>query len=205
MGVDLPTNDESKNEPPAAPSGRGAAPPPVFAAGQLAFGKYRLIEKLGEGGIGEVWRVWNADLEIERALKLIRAEFAGDEDAWKRFDREARLIAKIGHPNIVVLHDLKRTDSFGYIEMEFVRGRSLEEILKESPDQPQALEWIAEVVAQLCSALQAAHEVGIAHRDLKPSHLMIVHSENASAPLQLDDRPLRERVGAAPTQSAGFL
>jgi serine/threonine protein kinase len=171
-------------EPSAAPSDRGAAPPD-FAEGRVVFGKYRLIEKIGEGSIGEVWRVWNADLEIERVLKLIRAEFAGDEEGWKRFEREARAIARLGHPNIVVIHDLKRTGSLGYIEMELVRGQSLDKILKESDDRLQALEWIEQVVMQLCSALQAAHEAGIIHRDIRPSHVMIVNHGNSSEPLQL--------------------
>jgi serine/threonine-protein kinase len=210
MGVDPRSKDESKPEPQAVPFDQDAGPPRDFTVGHVVFEKYRLIEKIAEGDIGEVWRVWHLDLETERALKVIGPEFAGNEEGWKRFEREVRLMIKIGHPNIAVIYDLKRTDSFGYIEMEFVRGQSLDKILKESPDQPQALEWIAEVVAQLCWALQAAHDVGIVHRDIKPSHLMIVNAGTPSEPLKLkvldfSIARLLEREPAAGLTSSGRL
>jgi eukaryotic-like serine/threonine-protein kinase len=162
-------------------------PPPIFEKGQVVFGKYRLLEKIGAGGMGEVWRVWHIDLDTERALKLIKAEIAQNDKGWIRFKREAQLMAKIDHPSAVAVFDFKRTHSIAYIEMEFIRGRSLQEILKQKYGQPMPLEWTAKVLDQLCGLLQVAHghidektgkPAPIIHRDLKPSNLMLVERPN---------------------------
>jgi serine/threonine-protein kinase len=172
----------------------GVAAPTVFAKGEVVFGKYRLLEKIGEGGMGEVWRVWHVDLESERALKLIKAEIAQNDKGWRRFKREAQLMAKINHPNAVSVYDFKRTQSVGYIEMEFVRGRSLADLIKERRDEPMPVDWTASVLDQLCAVLQEAHghldeKTGkpkpIIHRDLKPSNLMLVDRKDASQPPRL--------------------
>ncbi|MFO0890566.1 MAG: bifunctional serine/threonine-protein kinase/formylglycine-generating enzyme family protein [Isosphaeraceae bacterium] len=156
-------------------------PPPSIAPGQVVFGKYRLEKKLGKGGMGEVWLVENLPLQKESALKLIDPKYAQDEKGWRRFEREARVMAKITHPNAVAVHDFRRTQSMAYIEMEYVRGRSLEQYLKEHRG-PVTLEWAARLLDQLCSVLEAAHgyvdrKTGksrpIIHRDLKPSNLML--------------------------------
>jgi serine/threonine protein kinase/formylglycine-generating enzyme required for sulfatase activity len=169
-------------------------PPPVFEVGRVVFGKYRLLEKIGEGGMGEVWRIWHVDLATERALKLIKPELAHNTKGWKRFQREAQLMAKINHSNAVAVYDFRRAQSVGYIEMEFVRGRSLTEILKENRDQPMSLEQTAQILEQLCSVLHDAHShvdettgkpKPIIHRDLKPSNLMIADRKEATGPLRL--------------------
>jgi serine/threonine-protein kinase len=171
-----------------------AAPPPTFEKGKVVFGKYRLMEKIGEGGMGEVWRVWHLGLESERALKLIKPEIAQNDKGWKRFQREAQLMAKINHPNAVAVFDFKRTQSMGYIEMEFIRGQSLTDIFKERHDQPMPPQWIGQILDQLCSVLQEAHEhqdeetgkpKPIIHRDLKPSNLMLVQRKNKDDPPKL--------------------
>src|SRR5271157_5443029 len=159
------------------------APPPIIAKGRDLFGKYRLLEKIGEGGMGEVWLVDNLQLDRKSALKLIKPEIAHNDKGWRRFQREARLMAKLEHPNAVVVYDFKRTHSMGYIEMEFVRGRSLDKYLKEHEGEQLSLEWIAALLDQLCAVLQEAHghldeksgkPKPIIHRDLKPSNLMLV-------------------------------
>lgn len=159
------------------------APPPMIAKGRDLFGKYRLLEKIGEGGMGEVWLVDNLQLDRKSALKLIKPEIAYNDKGWRRFQREARLMAKLEHPNAVVVYDFKRTHSMGYIEMEFVRGRSLDKYLKEHEGEQLSLEWIAALLDQLCAVLQEAHghldeksgkPKPIIHRDLKPSNLMLV-------------------------------
>ena len=164
-----------------------ALPAPVLQIGQVAFGKYRLIEKLGEGGMGEVWRVRHRDLDVERALKLIKPELAQNDKGWRRFQREARLMAKINHPNNVAVNDFGRAQSVGYIEMEYVRGRSLTEVLKDNGEKPMSVEWTAQILDQLCEVLQEAHghtdeKSGeprpIIHRDLKPSNLMLVERKD---------------------------
>jgi serine/threonine protein kinase/formylglycine-generating enzyme required for sulfatase activity len=170
------------------------APPPIFEVGQIFFDKYRFLAKIGEGGMGEVWRVWHVSLETERALKLIKPELAHNDKGWGRFQREARLMAKINHPNAVAVYDFRRTQSVGYIEMEFIRGRSLTEILKDRRDQPMPLDWTAQVLEQICAVLQEAHghvdettgkPKPIIHRDLKPSNLMIAERKNDTGPPRL--------------------
>jgi serine/threonine protein kinase len=165
--------------------------PPLIAQGEVLFGKYRLDEQIGEGGMGSVWKVWHVDMESERALKLIKPEIAQNDRGWKRFRREAQLMDKIKHPGAVRVHDYKRTQGLGYIELEFVRGRSLDQILKSRDGEPMPLIWTARVLEQLCAVLQEAHghvdeKTGapkpIIHRDLKPSNLMLIdvkHDEDA--------------------------
>ncbi len=122
--------DRTRATPPSNEWDKG--PPPLIAEGQVLFGKYRLDEQIGEGGMGSVWKVWHVDMESERALKLIKPEIAQNDKGWRRFRREAQLMDKIKHPGAVRVYDYKRTQGLGYIEMEFVRGRSLEQILKSS-------------------------------------------------------------------------
>ncbi len=169
-------------------------PPPVFEVGRVVFEKYRLLEKIGEGGMGEVWRVWHLDLDTERALKLIKPELAHNTKGWLRFQRKARLMAKINHPNAVTVYDFRRARSVGYIEMEYIRGGSLTKILNDSRDQLMPLDEVAQILDQLCSVLQDAHghvdettgkPKPIIHRDLKPSNLMIVDRKDAAGPLRL--------------------
>ncbi|HZW33575.1 MAG TPA: bifunctional serine/threonine-protein kinase/formylglycine-generating enzyme family protein [Isosphaeraceae bacterium] len=190
------THDAQKTQT-VDPEGSGdwdATPPPVFVEGQVVFGKYRLIKKIGEGGMGEVWRVWHVGLKTERALKLIKAEYAHNTKGWKRFEREAQLMAKIDHPNAVAVYDFDRKQSVGYIEMQFVRGQSLAELLRERHDQPMPLSWTAQILDQLCAVLQEAHGYideedhkpkPIIHRDLKPSNLMLVQPKHESDPPRL--------------------
>ncbi len=97
-------------------------PAPTIEKGHVVFGKYMLEEKIGKGGMGEVWRVENLPLQKEAALKLIDPKYAQDAKGWRRFEREARVMAKITHPNAVAVYDFRRMHSMAYIEMEFVPG-----------------------------------------------------------------------------------
>ncbi len=171
-------------------------PPPIVEKGQVIFGKYRLEEKIGEGAMGEVWLVENIQLDRRSALKLIKQEVAQNDKGWHRFKREARLMAQLTHPNAVAVYDFKRTHSMGYIEMEFVRGRSLDKYLAEFKGQPMTLLWTADILDQLCSVLQDAHghvdekrgkAKPIIHRDLKPSNLMLVDKKPPGQNLKVLD------------------
>ena len=164
--------------------------------GCVLFDRYLLIERIGNGGTGEVWRIRHLELDSERALKLIKPEIARNDKGWRRFQREARLMAKINHPNAVAVYDFGRKQSVGYIEMEFVRGRSLADVLKERHDEPMPWDWTAQVLDQLCSVLQEAHGYvdprsgkpkPILHRDLKPSNLMLVDSKPPGEKLKVRD------------------
>ena len=158
-------------------------PPPEFRPGATVFDKYHLIKMLGEGGMGQVWLVDNIKLERKCALKLIRPEIAKNEKAWRRFKREARVMAKLKHPNAIAVYDFNRSQSVAYIEMEYVKGDSLDNILAEQNGKPMPIEWVVSVLDQLCEVLQEAHDYvdedsgkprPIIHRDLKPSNMMLL-------------------------------
>ena len=188
------SGDSATTEPQTTAGDWDKLPAPVFEVGRVVFGKYRLQEKIGEGGMGEVWKVHNVELDRTSALKLIKPEIAHNDKGWTRFQREARLMAKLNHPNAVAVYDFRRTQSMGYIEMEFIRGRSLDQVLKEHPDKPLTLDWTVQIVDQLCSVLHEAHghedeKTGkskpIIHRDLKPSNLMLADRKQPGREIQL--------------------
>ncbi len=145
-----------------------------FVPGVTIFDKYRVIGLLGQGGMGEVWRVHDEGLDDDRAIKLIRRTTTGlDEDAIARFWLEARVMAKIKNPHAVTVHEihLDQHDA-AYIVMEYVEGESLEKVLHARKTLPLA--FISRLVSQVCSVLEVAHKQKIIHRDLKPSNLMLV-------------------------------
>ncbi|MFC3996472.1 protein kinase [Nocardiopsis sediminis] len=136
-------------------------------------GRYRLVERLGAGGMGEVWRSVDDRLDRPVAVKLIRPEHVGSTEIVARFQREARLTARLaGHPNVVILHDVGEHEDSVYAVMELVRGRTFSAIVRTTGPPPvaQAADWIA----QAASGLAAAHGAGIVHRDVKPGNLMVV-------------------------------
>jgi len=195
------------------------SPPPVIEKDKIIFGKYRLLEKIGEGGMGSVWLVHNMELDRKSALKLIKAEIAQNDKGWRRFRREAQLMAKLEHRNAVAVYDFKRTLGMGYIEMEFVRGRSLDKIVQDKQGEPLPLEMVAPILDQLCSVLQEAHSYtdessgkpkAIIHRDLKPSNLMIVDRKPAEQNLKVLDFGIAKMIdedvqGATELTGAGDI
>ena len=169
--------------------------------GQLVFGKYLVLEFLGEGGMGEVWLVKDVELDVERALKMITRGTDFDADARARFRREARAMARFTHPNVVAVHD-SRLDQrdVAYIVMEYVAGQTIEKILE--PGQPMPLDWTLHVLSQLCEALQEAHDQGIIHRDLKPSNLILVTTPTRGELLKVFDFGIAKilRVEGGPSE-----
>jgi formylglycine-generating enzyme required for sulfatase activity len=159
-------------EPGAAGSGDATTTSDRLAPGLLVFGRYRVERKLGEGGMGTVWLIRHVELDVPRALKLINAGMASDPQVEARFRREARLMALLSHPCAVAVHDARLGGGVAFIEMEYVEGQSLKEVLQEGVPMP--LDWTARVLGQLCDVLQYTHDRGIVHRDLKPSNLMLV-------------------------------
>jgi eukaryotic-like serine/threonine-protein kinase len=147
--------------------------PSVIAPGVVLFDQYKTIRLLGEGGMGEVWLVQNMELDDERALKLIRPDRAFSPEARSRFRHEAQLMARIKHPNSVSVHSAKIKETVAYIEMETVKGKSLDKLLDRG--EPPPLAWTHGVTEQLCSILNYIHgpKVNTVHRDLKPQNLML--------------------------------
>jgi serine/threonine protein kinase len=162
----------SAGPPPAGAHMEEQVPDGPIRPGQVLFGRYEVLRKLGNGGMGEVWMVCHRELNSIRALKLILPRFAIHQIIRVRFSREARVMAKFTHPNIVVVHDARLSGDAAFIEMEYVRGQSLNKLLR--PGVPMPLDWVGRILDQLCDALHAAHENQIVHRDLKPSNLMLV-------------------------------
>lgn len=133
---------------------------------------YRLIERLGEGGMGEVFLVEDLKLQRRAALKLISPGLTRDETRRQRFLQEARLAASIDHPHIAAVHDIGEVDGRTYIAMEYVEGRSLRDVLK---DGALKLRRALDLAIQAGDALAKVHQHGVIHRDLKPENLLITH------------------------------
>ena len=137
------------------------------------LGPYEVLAPLGAGGMGEVWRARDTRLGREVAVKVLPDPLAGDAVALARFEREARAVAALSHPNILAIHDVGREGTTVYSVMELLEGETLRSRLREGPLPPRkALEFAREVA----SGLAAAHEKGIVHRDLKPDNLFLVRT-----------------------------
>ncbi|MFE5730524.1 serine/threonine-protein kinase [Streptomyces sp. NPDC056528] len=152
----------------------GATSPPETGAGRLLGGRYRLLERLGAGGMGTVWRARDEVVDRDVAVKEPRVpeHFSAAErrTAHERMRREARAAARIDHPSVVTLHDVVVEDGRPWIVMELLRGRSLAEILDEGTLDPREAARIGRAVLD---ALHAAHEAGVLHRDVKPGNVMV--------------------------------
>ena len=137
----------------------GAAIPETIA-------HYRILSKLGEGGMGEVWRARDSKLERDVAIKVLPPSLAADPDRMSRFKREAQVLASLSHPNIAVIYGVED----GALVMELVDGPTLAARIADGP-----LPWdeAAEIACQIAAALEAAHEKGVVHRDLKPANVKL--------------------------------
>ena len=134
------------------------------------FGYYRLQKLLGRGGMGAVFLAEDIRLERFVAIKILPPAFADNEKIVERFRREARLASSISHPNVAHIYEFSQIDGRYFLAMEYVRGATLRELIKEnSVDRAHAVE----IARQIANALAAAHKVGIVHRDIKPENVMI--------------------------------
>ncbi len=131
---------------------------------------YKILEKLGEGGMGEVFLAEDTNLERQVALKILPAEMAADPQRLERFAREAKAIAALNHPNIVTIHSVEHVEDIRFLTMERVSGESLD---KEIARGASTFGRFIEIAKPLVEAMCAAHEKGITHRDLKPANIMI--------------------------------
>ena len=162
------------------------------------LGHYRIIEKIGAGGMGEVYRARDEQLDRDVALKLLPPGMLRDEKARRRFRNEALLLAKLNHPNIATVHEFDTEGGADFLVMECVAGTSLAQKLETGPLPEKELLLIATQVAQ---ALEEAHERGIVHRDLKPGNIVIAPKDRAKV---LDfgiAKLLRPAGDTDPTQS----
>ncbi|MBZ5509651.1 MAG: protein kinase [Acidobacteriia bacterium] len=140
------------------------------------YGHYRLIERIGEGGMGVVYRAHDEVLERDVALKLLPAGVVRDESTRKRFRQEALTLARLNHPNIETLHGFESAGDADFLVMEFVAGHTLADRLVRGPMKQADILTFG---MQLASALDEAHKQGVVHRDLKPANILITPSEQA--------------------------
>ena len=134
------------------------------------FGRYRLIELLGRGGMGEVWRAHDTDTDRIVAIKVLPPHFSDNEEFQKRFRREAHAAAGLNSPHVVPIHNYGEIDGRLYVDMRLIEGRDLQAVLAEGPIEPKRAVRIIEGVAL---ALHAAHQIGLVHRDVKPSNILL--------------------------------
>jgi serine/threonine-protein kinase len=154
-------------------------------AGRMLDGRFRFLELIGRGGMASVWLARNERVDRLVAIKLVRPEVARDDDLVARFRAEARAAGRIGHPNICDILDSGRSPIGPYIVMEYLRGRSLGELLAECGRLPT--ETAVMLVREALRGLVAAHKAGIVHRDLKPENLFLHRPETGEPTVKIMD------------------
>jgi serine/threonine protein kinase/Tfp pilus assembly protein PilF len=135
-----------------------------------SLGHYKIVEKIGEGGMGVVYRATDSRLRRDVALKMLPEVFADDPQRRQRFEHEAQVLASLNHPNIAAIYGLEEADKGHALVMEFVEGTTLSARIRQGAMPPEEIFPLAQ---QMCAALSAAHEKGIIHRDLKPANIKI--------------------------------
>ncbi|NIO68957.1 MAG: protein kinase, partial [Anaerolineae bacterium] len=145
------------------------APGMENALGGQTLGQYQLVERLGRGGMATVYKAYQPSLDRYVAVKVLSTFLAQDPDFTARFQREARAVANLNHPNILPVYDYGQERELIYIVMRYVEGGTLQDMLGQSLD----LDTTVEIIAQVGGALDYAHQRGLVHRDVKPSNVLM--------------------------------
>ena len=153
---------------PAVQAGEEVASPIDFTG--RAVSHFEIVEKIGEGGMGVVYKARDTHLDRLVALKILPPEKVADPERKRRFVQEAKAASALSHPNIVTIHDIDTADGVTFIAMEFVKGRTLDQLIR---DQGIVLKETLKHGVQVADALAAAHAAGIVHRDIKPANIMV--------------------------------
>ncbi len=177
--------------PPETPS---SSQPSTLSPG-TRFGNYEILERLGAGGMGEVYRAKDTRLEREVAIKTLSLEHGSQPEVLSRFEQEARAACALNHPNIVTIYELGHVNGTRYIAMELVTGETVRELLVSGPIPFRKAVAIA---AQIADALDKAHAIGIVHRDLKPENLMV----SGDATAKILDFGLAKLQGVEPVRDS---
>src|ERR1700688_4288465 len=135
------------------------------------LGQYEIVGAIGAGGMGEVYQAHDTKLGRDVAIKVLPEAFAHDPDRLSRFQREAKMLAALNHPNIATIHGLEQSSGTSYLVMELVSGETLQDRWKREGAVP--IEEALKLAVQIAEALEAAHEKGIIHRDLKPANVKV--------------------------------
>jgi serine/threonine protein kinase/tetratricopeptide (TPR) repeat protein len=142
-----------------------------LTTGSTFAGRYQVIEELGHGGMGRVYKVQDTDIKEKVALKLLRPEITLDKEAVERFSNELKLARRIGHRNVCKMFDLGRAEGTTFITMEFVPGEDLKSFIHRA--KQLSIGTAISIAKQVCEGLEEAHRLGVVHRDLKPGNIMI--------------------------------
>src|ERR1700682_539981 len=134
------------------------------------LGPYEILSAIGAGGMGEVYQAHDTKLGRDVAIKVLPEAFAHDPERLSRFQREAKMLASLNHPNIATIHGLEQSGGTSYLVMELVSGETLAERVKAGP---LGIEAALRIAVQIAEALEAAHEKSIIHRDLKPANVKV--------------------------------
>ena len=158
------------------------------------LGHYEVLSLLGQGGMGEVYRARDTRLDRDVAIKVLPGNLSSDASLKQRLEREAKAISKLTHPHICTLHDIGQQHGVDFLVMEYLEGETLERRLTKGPLPP---EQTIRYASQIADALAKAHKLGITHRDVKPSNVMLTKTG-----AKLMDFGLAKQSGTAPLATA---
>src|SRR6266850_5330818 len=174
------------------------------------LGPYEILAPLGAGGMGEVYRARDTRLGRIVALQILPAHLSEKPAAKERFEREAKAISSLSHPNICPLYDVGSQDGIGYLVMEHLEGETLADRLRKSP---MPMEQVLRCGVDICEGLEKAHRTGVVHRDLKPANIMLTKSgarlmdfglAKPSVPA-MDSGPSSLKPMSAPLTAEGYV
>ncbi|MTD56108.1 serine/threonine-protein kinase [Amycolatopsis pithecellobii] len=175
----------------------------MLSTGQLVAERYRLVSRIAVGGMGEVWQASDTRLDRIVAVKVLKAELSGDAEFLHRFRTEARTTASLNHPGIAAVHDYGESvaddNSIAYLVMELVEGEPLAGILAR--EGRLAADRVLDILEQAGRALQAAHERGLVHRDIKPGNILVTPGNT----VKITDFGIAKAAHAAPVTRSGMV
>jgi len=167
---------DSMDQMPAPPTLTLEVPKEDLTTGSSFAGRYQIIEELGKGGMGKVYKALDKEIKEKVALKLLKPEISADTKTVERFQNELKFARKIVHKNVGRMYDLGKEKGSYYITMEYVKGQDLKKLIRQS--RQLTVGTSLSIAKQICEGLEEAHRIGVVHRDLKPSNIMMDEDGN---------------------------